>query len=317
MTDDNAAHSTMNATPAAGGLMPIELASTRHLADLLHEFGALLDKAASHGLEIRRGRWSYYIKTIRRMALLERTRGTAQLVAPIDMEEAFEACAQLLQLQFAAGAWDALDSKVLRKKLAIVSRGATIAVTADKPRDSLLELVAVALAKASGFVPELTDADEDIRVPLPNGDRFAIECTRPSTVRAIETAARHLGGQLAGRLAAGAKFGIPIVGIDRLVAAEGLHEAATMTDLWLGMRARRKAWIRAVRTELARRLDAPAVVPFGIVVLSGAALAHAPESAIVPYLSFESFPEEPARLPSVLEPLHKWPENILLKQRPR
>lgn len=108
---------------------------------------------------------------------------------------------------------------------------------------------------------------------------------------------------------AGAAFGAPVIGVDSLINAGGIFEAATIEDFRVGLWQARTHWLRIARKRLATRLkDAGTFSPFGILLCSGAVGVRSPQTGLVPYLSAESFAlvDEEAEIPEELSGLRRF-----------
>lgn len=117
-----------------------------------------------------------------------------------NQELLFEGTSQLLQLEKASQSFSRLDPLVLGRKLKKVLRGSLLPdedrSSADDPRDTLVELQAVALFEDCGFAAEITDNGEDIRLRLPGGEAVLVECKRPASKESIPNVVGKLKRQL-------------------------------------------------------------------------------------------------------------------------
>ena len=141
----------------------------------------------------------------------------------------FETGGQLLQLVLASAVWDHLDQRLLNQNLEIVLAGPALDPTDDdRPRNTLLELVAAANL-ADRFQVSLTANAEDVRLDHPVLGQGAVECKRPKRVDNILGNLNKISSQLRARERAGSRFGVAVVGADRIAAlASQAHEAPTI-----------------------------------------------------------------------------------------
>jgi hypothetical protein len=287
---------------------------SREIPALFSEWRTLLGRATRLGLGAKSGRWAEYERFLTKLAVGQRA--GRQIINPPGMSEAFEAISQHLQLSISSRVWQQLDQALLKGKLRIIGKGPSLPRGSDISRDTLLELVAAALAAEKGYPPQLTDQAEDVRLHLDNGRYIVFECKRPSTEKAIDGVARSLNDQLERRYMAGAAFGIPVVGLDRLVFEETVYETSSMDHFHFGLKAHKARWISSIQKRLRERLDRPHLAPISIAVLSGGCRVHQPAPAVVPFCSAELFSSDGSgrQVPDEIAGLRRWPKDGPLSQ---
>jgi hypothetical protein len=98
----------------------------------------------------------------------------------------FEAGSQLVQVTLAESIWKDLDRARLRAALKIVVDGPEVSDDPDdRPRNTLLELVAAADLADRGFKVNLTRKKEDVALECPGVGAGAAECKRPARLETI------------------------------------------------------------------------------------------------------------------------------------
>jgi hypothetical protein len=178
---------------------------------------------------------------------------------------------QVLQLQLAAETFPHLDPDLLKRNLKKILAGPALPQgNDDEPRDTLLEMVAAANALDYGFKPSLTAVDEDVRLDHPTLGQGAIECKRPRGWKTLKKNLTKIGDQLRERETTGSKYGIAVIGADRLLevhdgdvnSCADLAEERRVTQKMLGLAVNAFA---QVSRDTKSRLVPPAIG--GIVVL--------------------------------------------------
>jgi len=141
----------------------------------------------------------------------------------------FETGAQLLQLLLAATVWDRLDRQLLKRALETVFAGPALdPPDDDRPRNTLLELVAAANL-ADRFQVSLTADAEDVRLDHSVLGQGAVECKRPKGIDNVLPNLSKIGAQLRSREKSGSRFGVAVIGGDRIARlASHAHEAPTI-----------------------------------------------------------------------------------------
>jgi hypothetical protein len=183
-----------------------------------------IDLALRHmeklGLDWRRTRFGEYVRVLDAMA------GAARLRSGRPSDElarlAFEAGAQLSQLQHAAAIWAVVDQEPLRSSLVKVLKGDPLD---DKRgsvgRDTLLELAAASCCAEHGLTVNIAKDDADVTVEHPRFGKGAVECKRPESWETVARCLEDIGSQLKRRRDTGCGYGIAVIGADRIVGTAG------------------------------------------------------------------------------------------------
>jgi hypothetical protein len=125
--------------------------------------------------------------------------------------------------------WDQLEQRLLKQALETVLAGPALdPPDDDRPRNTLLELVAAANL-ADRFRVSLTANAEDVRLDHVVLGQGAVECKRPKAVDNILPNLSKIGSQLRAREKTGSRFGVAVIGGDRIARlASQAHEAPTI-----------------------------------------------------------------------------------------
>lgn len=146
----------------------------------------------------------------------------------------FEAASQCQQLVRSSQIWADIDCAVLISKLEKVLKGRELPPLDnldDEPRNTLLELMTAAMLKRCGFEVQLTGQQADVIATRPGIPLLAVECKRPSSVKAIQRNLRRLRDQLTKRCHTGELVGMPVIGIDRISELAGSFVSTQSTDM--------------------------------------------------------------------------------------
>ena len=191
----------------------------------------------------------------------------------------FEAGSQLIQLVLAEVVWDRLDQARLRAALREIVEGPDLSDHPDdQPRSTLLELVTAADLADHGFIVNLTKSKEDVALACPDVGPGAAECKRPVHLESILSNLQKIGQQLRQREKAGSRFGVAVVGADRIAHFHRqMYEAADVDEV--------NAATAALTEALGKRVDEAIedttsnLVPsaaFMTIVLTGSVLIREP-----------------------------------------
>ncbi len=257
------------------------------------------------GVHWRGSRWGGYAAILEEVASLNPETAVAFRKADQKQRLLFEAAGQVFQLDLASRLWTKIDRKLVRRSLEQVRNGSALPGRGDdKARNILLELVAAASLADIGFHADLTDDEEDVRLVHDVIGRVAVECKRPSSLGALEANLKRARAQLVTRLANGAAYGIPIIGMDRIAGLSGaLMKATTTEELDKALFEMRTTVIR----EIVRLCRKPHVnfgprVPVAFVIVVGAALVtHPKPNAVVPVTIVHPFTPGDAPVPDELD----------------
>jgi hypothetical protein len=195
----------------------------------VEDVDAVLARVAGLGVDWRTSRFATY-----REELVAQRAADRAFIEAFRRDEgrqrlSFETGAQLLQLLLAATVWDRLDRHLLKRALETVFAGAALdPPDDDRPRNTLLELVAAANL-ADRFQVSLTANAEDVRLDHAVLGQGAVECKRPKGIDNILPNLSKIGAQLRAREKSGSRFGVAVIGGDRIARlASQAHEAPTI-----------------------------------------------------------------------------------------
>ncbi|MCG8556788.1 MAG: hypothetical protein MJD61_16100 [Proteobacteria bacterium] len=259
----------------------------------------------------RRSRFDEYLRSLENYS-----EPTAEFVAVYRKQKLlrramFEASAQCYQLHLASLLWDEFDAGRLRTALRHILAGPALDPKSDdKPRDTLLELVAAAVLYDIGFDVGLTDGHEDVVLRQESLGRGAAECKRPRAAKNLRANCNRLARQLRERRAVGSKYGMAVIGLDRLSGLFGdAHEAETTEDATQAMEEITRT-VAAQLNKCAVRSGLDREASVAVLVLSGCVLVRQPLH-LWTFVHVQPFPlVEPAQMPPPLDAL-------LLKQAHR
>ena len=275
------------------------------LASARTRWAETLDRATAFGIEWRGSRFEIYLAVIDELIRLGERRKTdadAYRAFREDLgrqELLFEGASQVIQLRVASRVWDRLDPGVLASKLKKVIRGEPLPLAvagsenrADESRDTLVELLAAALMAESGFKPELTSSDEDVRFLLTGRPTIVAECKRPVSKDTLPTTLSRLRSQFWKRKKQGALLCMPILAVERVEPFAGiLTRAESEWAVDQEVQRQRTVAINEIRRICAEipRHGLGDLSPVGIVTLCGAVLVHQPITHVYYFTSREPF----------------------------
>jgi hypothetical protein len=143
------------------------------------EWREALDEAARLGAPWQSSRFAEYLRIVDTIRTLEKSADRRAAFAPFRADKRnlrllYEGVGQMTQLCFSSHAWKRLAPDLLARKLRNVMVGDPLPNPRgrdDHPRDTLVELLSVALFAEAGFSPSVTENDADLEV---EGHGFAV-----------------------------------------------------------------------------------------------------------------------------------------------
>jgi len=253
----------------------------------------ILEEVRAVGVEWRGTRFEIY-----RNELIAHATPTPEFVASFRSDErrqrlTFEAGAQIMQLLMAERVWNLLDSRRLKATLRKIfdSGPAVDAPVDDRPRNTLLELVAAALLSGR-FSVQLTAEKEDVRLHHPVLGRGAVECKRPLHAGTLRSNLDHIADQLRNRARDGSTYGVAVIGGDRIAQMAGQgFEGESAVDAYAGVGDRALA-IAKVLDSISKdqTCSIASVAARALVVVTGAVLVRRPRPILQPVASVIELP---------------------------
>jgi hypothetical protein len=223
---------------------------------------------------------------------------------------AFEAASQLMQLAFSVPCWSTADEPILRRTLKDILAGPLVAIgDDDKPRNTLLEVLTASLLMQHGFDVRLTINAEDAALHHPKLGQGAVECKRPAKLKNVFKSLKKIGKQLRSRRAAGARFGIAVMGADRLVMSPSEQFiAATVEEVDDVTGEMSKDLARFVLQEaMIDGCDVAPAAEIAVVVLSGTVAVRQPR-VLRPFCVWSPLPlVSPSTMPKELDDVFAGP----------
>lgn len=244
----------------------------------LVEIEAVLAGVTDFGVDWRGTRFATY-----REEFVACARNSSEFIAAFRANEkrrrlTFEMASQFLQLMLAETVWHRLDRALLRRALLTVVSGPELDPSDDdRPRNTLLELVAAAYL-ADRFAVSLTASDEDVRLDHPLLGQGAVECKRPKAVGNLLPNLNTLGAQLRKRKKHGSQFGVAVVGGDRIAQLAGAaYEGQSIHEVDSCMRKMAFTLVNRVEQDCADpACDLLPDACYSLIVLTGATLVRNP-----------------------------------------
>ncbi|WP_437607325.1 hypothetical protein WMF20_41965 [Sorangium sp. So ce834] len=192
--------------------------------EFVARFERVLNEVDLLGARWRGTRFDTYLQIMKEAASLTYPRPFPWEDEPEKKRLFFEASSQIQQLVDAADIWRDIDPKVAKEKVIAIMSGQPMppsGVAEDRPRNTLLEFATATALKRKGFIVDMTSQDEDIIATYPGLKEFVVECKRPTHAGALERNLRKLRHQLQERGKQGARYGLAVLGIDRVLELPG------------------------------------------------------------------------------------------------